>query len=173
MVHNKFIGVRSVEKADASHILAAIEHMMMNGLNLEPDQWYKKIVGFGSDGASVMIDKNAGVVSKIKAKQHCSQAVHCYAHRLELAYKDAMKNVKLYDDFNQLLITLYYFYHNSPLDRSNLVTSFKALGQTPVMPSRAGGTRWVGHQLKAVEATIRGYPVIVNHLSQVKKSMLK
>jgi hypothetical protein len=94
-----------VEKADASHILEAIEHMMKDGLNLEPDQWYKKIVGFGSDGASVMIDKNAGVVSKIKAKQHCSQAVHCYAHRLELAYKDAMKNVKLYDDFNQLLIT--------------------------------------------------------------------
>ena len=80
VVHNKFIGVRSVEKTDASHILAAIEHMMMNGLNLEPDQWYKKIVGFGSDGASVMIGKNAGVVSKIKAKQPCIQAVHCYAH---------------------------------------------------------------------------------------------
>jgi hypothetical protein len=47
------------------------------------------------------------------------------------------------------------------------------LGQTPEMPSRAGGTRWVGHQLKAVEDTISGYPVIVNHLSQVKKSMLK
>ena len=81
MVHNKFIGVRSVEKTDASHILAAIEHMMMNGLNLEPDQWYKKIVGFGSDGASVMIGKNAGVVSKIKAKQPCIQAVHCYGRR--------------------------------------------------------------------------------------------
>lgn len=80
VVHNKFIGVRSVEKADASHILEAIEHMMKDGLNLEPDQWYKKIVGFRSDGASVMIGKNAGVVSKIKAKQPCIQAVHCYAH---------------------------------------------------------------------------------------------
>lgn len=145
VVHNKFIGVRCVEKADASHILAAIEHMMMNGLNLEPDQWYKKIVGFGSDGASVMIGKNAGVVSKIKAKQPCIQAVHCYAHWLELAYKDAMKNVKLYDNFNQILITLYYLYHNSPLNRSNLVTSFTALGQTSLMPSRAVGTRWVGY----------------------------
>jgi hypothetical protein len=56
-----------------------------------------------------------------------------------------MKNVKLYDNFNQILITLYYLYHNSLLNRSNLVTSFTALGHTSLMPSRAVGTRWVGH----------------------------
>ncbi|CAG2246863.1 unnamed protein product [Mytilus edulis] len=42
-VNNKFNGVHHVEKADASHILEAIEKMMMDGFNLEPEQWYKKI----------------------------------------------------------------------------------------------------------------------------------
>jgi len=108
-INNKFVGVKSVEKADADHIVGAINDLMCDELDLSPEQWEKKIVGFGSDGARVMLGKNAGVVTKFKAEQPCLQAVHCYAHRLELAYKDAMKAVKLYEKFNQLLITLYYF----------------------------------------------------------------
>lgn len=42
---------------------------MCDELDLRPEQWQKKIVGFGSDGASVMLGKNAGVVTKFKAKQ--------------------------------------------------------------------------------------------------------
>lgn len=75
--------------------------------------------------------------------------VHCFAHRLELAYKDAVKENKLYDSCIVLLMGLYYFYHNSPKQRQNLKRSFQSLNQSSVMPTRVGGTRWVGHIILA------------------------
>ena len=86
--------------------------------------------------------------------------VHCFAHRLELAYKDAVKENKLYDSCIVLLMGLYYFYHNSPKQRQNLKRSFQSLNQSSVMPTRVGGTRWVGHIILSVENFLKGYQAI-------------
>ena len=86
--------------------------------------------------------------------------VHCFAHHLELAYKDAVKENKLYNSCIVLLMGLYYFYHNSPKQRQNLKRSFQILNQSSVMPTRVGGTRWVGHIILAVENFLKGYQAI-------------
>ena len=46
--------------------------------------------------------------------------VHCSAHRLELAFKEACKSIPLYTKISQLMENLYLFYRNSSLNRSNL-----------------------------------------------------
>ena len=95
-------------------------------------------------------------------------AVHCMAHRLELSFKDpASKNIchKKVDSF---LLGIYYFYHNSPLNRANLKQSYQSLDKTPLMPTHVGGTRWAGHVLKALDHILRGYPAIVQHLEQMQ-----
>lgn len=95
--------------------------------------------------------------------------------RLELAYKDAVKKVSLYDSAIVLLMGLYYFYKNSPKQRSNLNLTFEALGDKKVLPTRVGGTRWVGHVVLAVETFFKAYNAIVTHLGDVvqqKKSQV-
>lgn len=77
-----------------------------------------KLVGMGSDGASVMLGKNNGVAAKLRVLQPAMVAVHCYAHKLELAFKDAIKHVPLDSKVTTCLLQgLYYLYHNSALNR--------------------------------------------------------
>jgi hypothetical protein len=71
--------------------------------------------------------------------------------RLELALKDTSKMNNLYDKtISTLCMGLYYFYHNSALNRAMLHRSYEAsiksdedTKQKLLMPSRAGGTRWI------------------------------
>lgn len=51
---------------------------------------YKKLVGFGSDRASVMVGKKGSVAGLKRAKKPELQSIHCYAQRLELVYKQSI-----------------------------------------------------------------------------------
>jgi hypothetical protein len=46
-----------------------------------------------------------------------------------------VKKVALYDSAIVLLMGLYYFYKNSPKQRSNLNLTFEALGDKKVLPT--------------------------------------
>ena len=48
-----------------------------------------RLVGFGGDGASVMIGKHFGVATRLKNKQPILTSIHCMAHRLALATSQA------------------------------------------------------------------------------------
>ena len=84
----------------------------LGDVGLGEEDWKKKLVGFGCDGASVMVGKKGGVSAFLTQLQPSCITVHCFAHRLEPAYKDAMKENKLYNSCIVLLMGLYYFYHN-------------------------------------------------------------
>lgn len=79
-----------------------------------------KFVGFGCDGASNMFGRLNGLVSLLKKDYVEILGVHCLAHRLELAFKDALKGNRQYIQLSTLLIGLYYFYKNSAKQRKNL-----------------------------------------------------
>ncbi len=51
--------------------------------------------------------------------------------------------------------------------KTNRQTSFATLGIKPLVPTRVGGTKWVGHHLRAVKQHIDGYPAILQHMQQV------
>ncbi|XP_070547018.1 zinc finger protein 862-like [Ptychodera flava] len=167
-VSTKFIGIKNIPKADADGIVHAVSKLLSSCLGNE-DMWKQKLVAFGSDGASVMVGKKGGVVKKFKDDNRpFLLGVHCSAHRLELAYKDACKEVPLYKKVDALMTNLYYFYRNSSLNRSNLIASFDALGKKPLMPTRVSGTRWLPHTQRAVRNIVDGYEAIVNHLQQLQ-----
>lgn len=53
----------------------------------------EKMVGFASDGASVMVGVNDGLVAKLRQEiPHPVVGVHCIAHRENLVVKDACEN---------------------------------------------------------------------------------
>ena len=97
-------------------------------------------------------------------------AVHCSGHRLELAYKDTIKKFPLPEKVVTLLTGLYYMYRNSPLNRANLKEAYRCLSKKVLLPTRAGGTRWVGHVLKALNNFLSGDGAFRLHLEQLAAS---
>lgn len=73
-----------------------------------------KLVAMGSDGASNMVGKRSGLATLLRQDINDEIInVHCFAHRLELAFRDVLKKKKLFDKLMTLLIGLYYFYMKS------------------------------------------------------------
>lgn len=168
-VHCQIVGVQSVDQYDASAMKNAILKILQTNLQLHlPSQdWARKLVGFGSHGADVMVGQNNGVAKLLKEIQPCVQSVHCLVHRLEMAYKEALKSTHLYTVLVDLLRNMYYFYQNSPLNESNLKLAYKDLKLRPAIPSRIGGSRWLLRLQTALQILLKGYPAIVLHLSEV------
>ncbi|XP_014809464.1 PREDICTED: sperm flagellar protein 2 [Calidris pugnax] len=170
-VYCQIVGVRPIHKTDASTVKNAIEETLQINLqlSLESQDWSKKLVGFGSDGTDVMVGRNSGVAKLLREIQPCVQSVHCFAHRLKLAYKRALKNIQLYNILVNVLRNMYYFYHNSPLNKNNLKATYEALKLRPAIPSRIGGSQWLPRLQTALQILLKGYPAMVLHLSKIER----
>lgn len=156
--------VKNVPKGDAKNISQVILEGVKNLTDTD------KLVGFGTDGANVMLGHKTGAVQQIReaTNKPWLVGVHCSGHKLELAYKDMVKcKIPLYDKVDSFLLNIYYFYRHSNLNRALLKDSFKAMGQKVILPTRVGGTRWIGHLKKAIECYLQGYKAIIQHLEQV------
>ena len=131
--------------------------------------FFSKLVGLGCDGPSNMTGHRNGLIALLQKEQPSVIVVHCFAHRLELAFKDASKSNSLHEKVvATLLMGLYYFYHNSTVNRSMLKRCSNTLQKKVRISTRVGGTRWVGHLHRALESVISSYPIIILHLQQVK-----
>ena len=169
-VEVSFIGMQQVARANAPGIFDAL----MKALTFEDTpsdiSFKSKLIALGSDGASVNTGQKGGLIALLKRQISCEIIIiKCVAHGLELVFKSAAKSCKLYDKINTLLQELFSMYHKSALQKSNLETTYKALALPPLMPLRVGGTRWIGHYLRALEVVWKGYPAFVEHLKQVCK----
>ncbi|KAK3086151.1 hypothetical protein FSP39_014367 [Pinctada imbricata] len=109
----------------------------------------KKLVGFTADGASNMQGLKTGLAARLLVDTPHLVITHCVAHRLELAFKDAIKasSKSMYDRAMTLLLGLHYLYKKSPKMKKSLKRSFAALNQKQILPTRVGGTRWLPHEL--------------------------
>lgn len=65
------------------------------------------LVGCGTDGASVNVSDQNGMRGKLQAALPWLYWAWCYAHRLELACKDAFSS-RLFHDIDEMLLRLYY-----------------------------------------------------------------
>ena len=152
------------------------------------DEWHHRLVSMAADGAAVMMGCNKGVIAKLREQIPHIVSVHCMAHRLELGLKDAAAKALCHKKLDTFLLNLYLFYKKSPLNRyvsdilywclshvlffsANLKSSFESLKLKMLVPTRTGGTRWVGHTLRALDHFLRGYKGIVQHLEQVITGM--
>ena len=71
------------------------------------------LIGGGTDGASVNIAEHSGMKGKLQKQLPWLYWTWCYAHRLELACKDAFSS-QLFKDIAEVLLRLYYLYAKSP-----------------------------------------------------------
>ena len=173
-----FAAIKQVEKGNTEGIHDALKCAVTSSDHLEIpwNDFTSKLVGLGCDGAAVMLGNKKGLAALLQQSQPALVEVHCFAHRLELGFKDTVKKSNLYKKtVVTILMGLYYFYRNSPLNRSTcmLKRSFSALGSRVYLPTRMGGTRWIGHLLRALTNFQNGYSAILQHLQQVCASSLE
>ena len=59
---------------------------------LDSENRERKLVGMGSDGVSNMLGCKAGLVTLMKNDYPELIGIHCLCHRLELSFRDVLKN---------------------------------------------------------------------------------
>lgn len=55
----------------------------------------RRVMSFGSDGASVMVGKENGVAAKLARDNPYNVAIHCICHRLNLAVSQVAKDMPI------------------------------------------------------------------------------
>lgn len=70
----------------------------------------KRLVGFGCDGASIMLGVNNGVSAKLQRLFPSLLSIWCVAHRLELAALDSVKQLPQLQDIKQMLRAVHKHY---------------------------------------------------------------
>lgn len=161
--------VHTVPRTDASHIAEAVSIIMdsISGNSTDSTQWKIKLVAITTDGTVVMTGQKNGVVTKIWGDRSYVLGIHCMAHRLELAYADAVKQSLMARKVEDLMTGLYNLYHESSVNRDNLKASFEELNTKPLISTRNGGTRWVAHFFRALDHFLRGSAGITHHLEKI------
>ena len=128
------------------------------------------LIGGGTDGASVNIAKHSGMKGKLQKELPWLYWTWCYAHRLELACKDAFSS-QLFKDIAEVLLRLHYLYAKSPkksrepvhiVEDLKEVWEFSGGGDLPV---RSEGSHWINHKRKALQRLVDRYGAFLNHVT--------
>ena len=90
---------------------------------------FSKLMGFGSDGASVMTGRVSGVATRLHKSNQYLVAVHCVAHRLALACSQAGQNVQYVQKFKKSLTTLFWFFQSKCSSNSRFKGHTRVAGQ--------------------------------------------
>lgn len=107
-----FLAVVELEHQTSENIVAQLIDCLHNsGFNNE--YLINNLISFVSDGASVLLGKNAGVAKWLKDIYPLIFSWHCLNHRLELAVNDTMKDLNSTYHFKSFIDSLYVLY-NSP-----------------------------------------------------------
>ena len=130
------------------------------------------LVGCGTEGASVNVSDQNGMRGKLQAALHVPWLywAWCYAHRLELACKDAFSS-HVFHDIDDMLLRLYHLYEKSPKkcrELADLIDDLKEVFELPEggnLPVRAHGSRWTTYKRKALQRVVDRYRAYLNHVA--------
>ena len=101
-----FLDLADLHGADAKSVLIKVSIKSVYGNNFMP-----KLVGSGSDGASVNTGKKEGVKTLLQQENPWITFGWYVANRLELSLKDSLKGTK-FDDIDELILRVYYLFTN-------------------------------------------------------------
>ncbi|KAJ8332693.1 hypothetical protein SKAU_G00424820 [Synaphobranchus kaupii] len=145
---------------DIVAINAALEKV---GLN----DWKEKTVGFGSDGAAVMVGRRGrrgGVSTLLRQEIPHLINIRCLGHGLELAAMETISQHANMKKVTDLLRGLYKQYHYSPKAWRELRDLAEILNIKIWKPANLGGTRWLPHIEKALNTLMRDYTPVLTHM---------
>ncbi|KAM4551083.1 uncharacterized protein C17orf113-like [Odontesthes bonariensis] len=132
----------------------------------EMDVELSRVIGLGSDGASVMMGRHGGVGALLKQANPFSIQVHCVAHRAALAALDAEKSVNNITSYKNTISSVYSFYKHSAT-RTNRLRQLTAElhDEDMVSVKQPCAVRWLSLH-RAVKAMKHNWPAVVMELTE-------
>ena len=168
---SRYFSVQVPEKADADGLVKClgtalcelgIENILDQASVLGTDDSRPILVGGGTDGASVNIAEQNGMKGQKQRQIPWLFWAWCYAHRLELACRNALVS-PLFKELSEMLLRLYYIYAKSPKksrELAEIVTDLKEVYSFPDSgdaPVRSQGSQWICHKRKALQCVVDRY----------------
>lgn len=164
-----YFAVKQPQSTDAPGLYACLQQAVHY---VGIDNWKSKLVGFGSDGASVNMAAG-GLRGYLEADIPWVVVFWCLAHRLELSLKDALKHT-FFPKIDEMLMRMYYLYEKSPKkcrELDEIAAELKLCLEESELPRKGGnrplracGTRFVSHKVSALGRLIDKYGVYLSHL---------
>ncbi|XP_060606807.1 zinc finger protein 862-like [Ruditapes philippinarum] len=134
------IYLRNVEYEDGTGVgLASVIVDEFSRRNISFD----KLLGFGSDGASVMTGSDRGVKGILLRKQPHMIHIHCMAHRLALFTSQAAKSVPNICEYQRFLTNLFYYFKASPSREQELHQEQAILNHLVLKYKEIHAVRWL------------------------------
>ncbi|XP_063797579.1 E3 SUMO-protein ligase KIAA1586-like [Pseudophryne corroboree] len=124
------------------------------------------LIGFGSDGAAVMLGSKSGVATILRKEFPNLISWHCLNHRLELAVSDTVKDLTEIFHFQSFVDSLYTLYSRCPKNLRELQKCSAELHDIVLSIGRVLDTRWVASSFRTVYAIWRSYPVLFKHFQE-------
>ena len=107
----KYLSVEDIKTADTIGLQDSIEQAFKRiGISSLIDH----LVGLNCDWASLNMGDYHGLATRIKELAPWLESMHCFNHRMELAFKDAFEKIPAFQKIEKFLLQLYYLYEKSP-----------------------------------------------------------
>ncbi|XP_067657737.1 uncharacterized protein C17orf113-like [Haliotis asinina] len=156
-----FLGNFSVHSGTAECITEKVKEVLSEwNISLE------QLVGLGSDGASVMTGRRAGVGVRLQPESPFLVHVHCVAHRVALASADAAKVSKYVAEYRKTLNEIYKLYEYSATRYNRLRELSEILEESDfasvIQPT---SVRWLSVG-RAVKSTRETWPALVMEIEE-------
>ena len=155
------MSLEEVEDADAECLKVALEKSLEK-LYLTKERKLQEI-GMCTDGPPVNVRMHELVKEEL-GDHH--QLILCPAHKFELAIHDAFKTVPLNTECENDNVNIYYFFKRANLKWRLFKRQAIFMGQKLFKFKRPTGTRWVEHQVDALESSIKNLPIFLGFTNQ-------
>ncbi|KAJ4923574.1 hypothetical protein JOQ06_004112 [Pogonophryne albipinna] len=127
------------------------------------------LIGFCSDGASVMLGVKSGVGKLLQDDFPGIILWHCLNHRLELAVDQALDVTGGTKDFQAFMGSLYSLYSQSPKNMRQLSECAHNLDIALRRIGKVFSVRWVASSWRAVSAVWQSYPALAQHFREASE----
>ena len=134
----KFVAMKLLAKLDAANTVAAVVESLETDFKVS-DLLFK-LMGLFANGAAVNMGVRSGAAKWLRQQVPHLVAVHCCAHKVELAITTNSTNVAFLKSLQEILLELYKLY-KWPLCWSGLRYVGEMLMVSVLKPAKLAGTR--------------------------------
>ncbi|KAJ3581691.1 hypothetical protein NHX12_016369 [Muraenolepis orangiensis] len=157
-----------LDSMSAAHIKEQIMGCLLkNGFTVELLR--EILIGFCSDGASVMLGVKSGVGKLLQDDFPGIILWHCLNHRLELAVDQALDVTGGTKDFQAFMDSLYSLYSQSPKNMRQLSECAHNLDIALRRIGKVFSVGWVASSWRAVSAVWQSYPALAQHFREASE----
>ncbi|XP_047123030.1 E3 SUMO-protein ligase KIAA1586-like [Hydra vulgaris] len=146
-----FVDIAELDAQDANTIFQSLLGLLL-AVGFDTNDLKLNLIGYCSDGASVMLGCKSGVSVRIKEMFPNVIIWHCLNHRLQLVLDDSIKDIKQVNHFKVLMDKRYYIFHQSNKNQKELNDISQELSLDIIKIGRVLGTRWAACYLMLFNA---------------------